>query len=111
AGQVKEELAALQAAFEAESDPLARLDLVGGLGMASALTGQLPELIAGFRAKAHTEADGWRYAVYLAEIQRGAGNAAGAQEELARAFGPRSRAVLFLTEAWRLSYDQRNTAE
>ena len=78
---------------------------------AFARSGRFDELVADFRAKCRTENDGWRYAVYLAEIQRNLRDLLGADSELAQAFGPRSREVVYLTECWRLSVDRQSTGE
>ncbi|MEI9894719.1 MAG: hypothetical protein WDN28_12725 [Chthoniobacter sp.] len=108
---VDEERDAFLAAFEAETDPLARLELVVSLADASARSGRLEELIALFRERRRTEKDGWRYAVYLAELFRKLPDEEGALRELAKATGPRSRDRLFLTEGWRISVGLQNASE
>ncbi|EDY18451.1 hypothetical protein CfE428DRAFT_3836 [Chthoniobacter flavus Ellin428] len=106
-----EEYKILTTAFDTESDPLARFDLTAALGEAANRMGRLNELVATFRTRSRTEKEGWRYFVYLAEIQRSIQNASAAHAELMRALGPRSRDPLFLTEAWRLSIEQQDLGD
>jgi len=111
AGRSDEARKALIAAFDAETDPLARLDIAGSLSWSATFVGEFPELVATFQAKSHTENDGWRYAVYLAEMQRQKHDLSAANAALMQAFGPRSRDPLFVLETWRLRVDQKDNAD
>ncbi|MDQ3624093.1 MAG: tetratricopeptide repeat protein, partial [Verrucomicrobiota bacterium] len=111
AGRVEEARQTFDAAFEAESDPKARLALTKQLAEVHLQQGKLDELITRFRQRQRAEEGGWRYALYLAEIFQQMQDYAAAREELSKALGARSRDGNFLRQLVRLSRAEGNTAE
>jgi tetratricopeptide (TPR) repeat protein len=78
--------AILEEAFEAEEKPAGKLALTGRLASVALQEGKIDELIAKFRARQKSEAEGgWRYALYLAEIFASLQDSVRVQEELDRA--------------------------
>ena len=101
----------LDEAFEAATDAHERLTLTKGLAEAYQREGKLDELIARFQRLQQAEADGWRYALYLAEIYETTQDAAGARRELAKALSARPKDASLLRQLVRLAASEDNAAE
>ncbi len=111
AGRADEARQTFDAAFEAESDPKARLAITRLLAEAYLQQGKLDELIGRFRQRQRAEEGGWRYALYLAEIFQQMQDFANAREELAKALGARARDGNFLRQLMKLAQAEGNTME
>ena len=101
----------LDEAFEAAERPADRLALMPQLTEAYFLDSKLDTLIDRFRQRQRGEDEGWRYALYLAEIFKQTLDFGAARRELARALAARPRDSGLLRQMVRLSTDDRNYAE
>ena len=101
----------LDEAFEAAADSHERLNLTKTLAEAYQREGRLDELIARFQRGQQAEADGWRYALYLAEIYETTQDTAAARRELAKALASRPKDASLLRQLVRLAANEGNAAE
>ena len=101
----------LDEAFEAAADAHERLTLTKTLAEAYQREGKLDELIARFQRLQQAEADGWRYALYLAEIYQTTQDTAGARRELAKALSARPKDASLLRQLVRLATSEENAAD
>ena len=110
-GRVAEARKTLDEAFEGAADARERLGMMKSLADAYQRENRLDELIARFQRLQQAEADGWRYALYLAEIYQQTLDFGGARRELAKALAARPRDGALLRQLVRLSNEEQNTAE
>ena len=101
----------LDEAFEAAGDAHERLTMTKGLAEAYQREGKLDELIARFQHLQQAEADGWRYALYLAEIYETTQDTEAARRELSKALSSRPKDGSLLRQLVRLAASEGNAAE
>ncbi len=101
----------LDAAFEAAEDSHERLALTKPLAEAYQRENRLDELITRFQGLQQGEAEGWRYALYLAEIYQETKDYGAARRELAKALAARPRDGSLLRQLVRVAGDEQNLAE
>jgi predicted Zn-dependent protease len=101
----------LDEAFEAAEKPSDRLALMPQLSEAYFADGKLDSLIERFRQRQRGEDEGWRYALYLAEIYKQTLDVGAARRELARALAARPKDAGLLRQMVRLATDEENRAE
>ncbi len=101
----------LDEAFEAAEDSHERLALTKPLTEAYGRENRLDELITRFQGLQQGDAEGWRYALYLAEIYQENKDYGAARRELAQALAARPRDGSLLRQLVRVAEDEQNPAE
>ncbi len=101
----------LDEAFENAGDAHERLSVTRPLAEAYQRENHLDELITRFQTLQQGDAEGWRYALYLAEIYQGTKDYGAARRELAKALAARPRDGSLLRQLVRVAEQEQNTAE
>ena len=101
----------LDEAFEAAEDSHERLAITKPLAEAYQRENRLDELITRFQTLQQGEAEGWRYALYLAEIYQETKDYGAARRELAKALAARPHDGALLRQLVRIAEEEQNTAE
>ncbi len=101
----------LDEAFEAAGNSHERLALTKPLAEAYGRDNRLDELITRFQTLQQGDAEGWRYALYLAEIYQETKDYGAARRELAQALAAHPRDGSLLRQLVRVAEDEQNPAE
>ena len=101
----------LDEAFEAAEDAHERLAITKPLAESYQRENHLDELITRFQTLQQGDAEGWRYALYLAEIYQETKDYGAARRELAKALAARPHDGALLRQLVRIAEDEQNTAE
>ncbi len=101
----------LDAAFEAAGDSHERFALTKPLAEAYQRENRLDELITRFQTLQQGDSEGWRYALYLAEIYQETKDYGAARRELAKALAARPRDGSLLRQLVRVAGDEQNLGE
>ncbi len=101
----------LDEAFEAAADAHERLAITRPLTEAYQRDNRLDELITRFQTLQQGEAEGWRYALYLAEIYQQTKDYGAARRELAQALATRPHDGALLRQLVRVAEAEDNPAE
>ena len=101
----------LDEAFEAADDSHERLAITRPLAEAYQRGNRLDELITRFQTLQQGDAEGWRYALYLAEIYQESKDYGAARRELAKALAARPHDGALLRQLVRIAEAEDNAAE